>query len=300
MESNFFTYSIDKIESFTQTEQNFFEDFKGSAEHEPWPLPPRLNSTTSTLSTQYRQNVGYYIANSNPSTFSKYREDILTRMKEQSLFFQKIFGENSDNLDRLPANAFLDFSVSLYLVLHEETFSFYSVVPGFEISGEIDLSNGVISHLMNGNLPPHMFEKLKDMTLTWYDGGLICEVINDTKSFNNRPVRILVRINNIDLMDLGYEIEQEYLNFRYPLLCLDNDIQVARLARMASYDRLKWNELKPDESSPAIFLEKEYPSLFIEKERKEIQEKKPNKPKYSDEEIKKKLREKLGMISKNS
>ncbi|KAH0796015.1 hypothetical protein GPJ56_000083 [Histomonas meleagridis] len=288
-----FTFTSSQYEAATQTDVNFFTDFEEDMQASD--LPPRLNGTGSSLLKQYHKNIHYYLNHTDPSSFSKYREEIFKKIHQQSNFQQKIFGTDSIANGRLPCSSFSTFTVSLRLIFYSDYFTFSTTVPGIEITGKItDGMDSILYHISNGFLPPKILDQVKNLSLAWYDGGLVCEVTDQRKAYSP-PIRILMRILTSDIRSIGFDYEQEYLNSRYPLLCLDTDIQVARVSRISARDKMRWNESNPNENSAESFMQKEYPKLFIEPVKPHKPHARPP-PKASEEELRKKLMQKLGMV----
>ena len=236
--------------------------------------PPELNGSNATLLDQYYANINYHIENVPSTQMSAVRNDLCKRVKRKTIFQTKVFGKTSYNFDVLPENAYSSFTVSLYLILNENTFTFYPSNPGFEITDSFEESGSyILGFISNGLLPPSMLDDIRKLNLVWYDGGLICEV-NDRRKKNERIFRTLLRVSQSDIAKLGTDVESEYLLARYPLLCFDADIQISKVARVAERDRLRWMKDEAPETAKN-YVQEHYPSIFLEpKKEKEVPEKK--------------------------
>ena len=258
-----------------QEVQTHFEGYEG---HFIIDNPPELNGSNATLLEQYYANINFYIENISSTQLSAVRSEMCKKIRHRSIFQTKVFGKASTNFDILPENTFSSFTVSLYLILREKTFTLYTSNPGIEITDSYEESGSyILGFISRGILPPKMLDDVRKLNLVWYDGGLICE-IDDQRKKNSKNYRTLLRINQNDIASLGLESESEYLLARYPLLCFDSDIQVAKVARAAERDSLRW---KPQDvpETPKQYVEEHYPSLFLEpkKQKKEEQQQEDQK-----------------------
>ena len=86
---------------------------------------------------------------------------------------------------------------------------------------------------------PTFFEDLKKLNLTWYDGGLICEIV-DKRRQREKISHVHLKVKSSDIGPLTYEREQDFLLNRYPLLCLDPDLHVTDVARTIKADAERW------------------------------------------------------------
>lgn len=287
-------FTIESQTTATQTPINYFSDIDSLNPPIEFDLPPELDGDGPTLLHQYYSNTKYFIDHTDPMTLSPYKQEILTKVKQHSIFQSKIF--NSSNLSDcdLPPNTFDNLSVSLYLVIFPDHFTFSTAFSEIESGDLNDNASRVLSYVSQGLLPPKLLESLKDLNLVWYDGGLICEISDQRKAYSH-PLRVLMRVNPIDITNYGFDIEQEYLLNRHPLLCLDPDIRVSKLARTITADSQRWQPNQTTSQTPAEFLQSECPSIFIEP----FEPKKPrNRPesKHSESELRKMLMIKLGII----
>lgn len=285
--------------SASQTPVNYFSDVDSLNPPNNFDQPPQLDGSGPQLLHQYYENTKYFIDHTDSSTLSAYRQEVLNKVKEKLVFQSKLFNTNGEPDGSLPSNIFGNLTVSLNLIIFSDRYSFSSSNPGFEITGDLndDISH-LLSYVANGVLPPNLLEQLRKLNLVWYDGGLICE-INDTRKAYSHPIRVLMRINPIDITNSDFDVEQEYLLNRYPLLCLDPDIQVSKVSRIALSDSQRWKPAPLAIRTPAEFLEHECPSLFIEP----VEPQKPRiraESKYTEEELRKMLMEKLGLIPSSS
>lgn len=295
----FFTYETKYKTIATQTPINYFSDVECLNPQVEFDLPPDFDGSGPTLLHQYYANTKYFIDHIDPSTLSTYKQEILSKVKQHSIFQSKIF--NSINLPdgSLPPNTFDNLKVSLYLIIYSDHYTFKTAIQGIEINGDLndDVSH-VLSYVSQGLLPPCFLEKLKDLNLVWYDGGLICE-ISDQRKASPHPLRVLMRINPIDVTKCGFDIEQEYLLNRFPLLCLDPDTRVSKLTREVVSDSQRWQPNPISGQTPAEFLQSEYPSIFIER----LEPKKARirtESKHTEAELRKMLMIKLGIIKEEN
>ena len=295
----FFTFETPHKTSATQTSINYFSDVDSLNPPTEFDLPPEFNGSGPTLLHQYYANTKYFIDHIDPSTLSPYKQEIFTKVKQRSIFQSKIF--DSPNLPdgSLPPNTFENLSVSLYLIIFPDHFTFSTAIPGIEINGDLndDISR-VLSYISQGLLPPRLLDSLKDMNLTWYDGGLICEISDQRKAYSH-PLRVLMRVNPIDITNCGFDIEQEFLLNRFPLLCLDPDIRVSKLTREVIADSQRWQPSQTSGQKPADFLQSEYPSIFIEPlEPKKARTREESK--HTEAELRKMLMIKLGILKEEN
>ena len=204
----FFTFESPYTTTATQTSIDYFSDVDCLNPPVEFDLPPDFDGTGPTLLHQYYENTKYFIDHINPSNLSPYKQEILTKVKQHSIFQSKIF--NSLNLPdgSLPPNTFENLSVSLYLIIFADHFTFSTATPGVEINGDLndDISR-VLSYVSQGLLPPRLLDSLKDLNLVWYDGGLICEISDQRKAYSH-PLRVLMRVNPIDITNCGFDIEK--------------------------------------------------------------------------------------------
>ena len=227
------------------------------------PFPQPLDSCSpEILLDQFYQNVNFYLNHLQRYQISEVRNEVYEKMKNRALFQSKVFGKSSSNFDVLPQNSFSSFIVSLHLVLRDTSYVFFSSLPGLEIHENYDDQGRFILHYISrGHLPPNSLEVLKKMNLKWYDGGLICQ-IEDTRRKNMNIIRILLRVNQSDVARIGTNHESSFLLARYPYLSFDNDIQVSRVARLASNNKSRWQTDRKE--TPKDFIQVTYPSLLIE------------------------------------
>jgi hypothetical protein len=257
-----FTVPSGRFDAATQTPVDFFTDFACSSDSSPH-LPP-LSGSGSALFAQYKENLRYYFARLDPHSLSDYRGEVFNRVRQQWVFQRKVFGRASPDYATLPPNAFAGFTVSLYLVIFADHFVLSSSAPGLEVVGNLggDVV-ALLAHFDQRVMPPQFLEPLRKLSVVWYDGGLICE-ISDQRRRCDRPLRVHLRVNPDDIGAGGFELEQEFLLARHPLLCLEPSPQVARVARAAARERGKWRPSPHARETPAAFMQMEYPALFIE------------------------------------
>jgi hypothetical protein len=288
-----FTVSEGKFDISTQTPVTFFTDFRYSASDQS-PHPSPLSGSGSSLFSQYQSNIQHYFERVDPSSLSDYRAEVFNRVRQQSVFQSKVFGHAAPDYNTLPPNTFSTFAVSLYLVIFTDHFVFSTASAGFEVVGNLgDELVSLLGYFDQQLLPPQLLEQLKKLSVVWYDGGLICE-INDQRRQCEMPLRIHLRIHPDDVLAGGFELEQEWLFARFPLLCLEPSLQVGKVARVAAREKGKWKPSPHASESPAAFMQMEYPALFIE-------EPEPRKPRVrkpssaTDEELREQLMKKFGL-----
>ena len=229
-----------------------------------FPYPPNLDATAQdVLLDQFYKNVNFFLTHIQRYQISELRSEVYERVKNRSLFQAKVFGNSSTNFDVLPQNSFSSFVVSLHLILKSDSYIFYSSAPGLEIQENYD-DHGwfLLEFISKGMLPPNAIDDIKKINLKWYDGGLICQ-IEDQRRLNIQIMRVLLRLNNSDIVGLGTDSESSYLLARYPYICFDNDIQVSRIARIAANDHIRWKEKKKGGPTAKELVQQQYPSLLI-------------------------------------
>ena len=262
-----------------QTNFGDFDDERFSSN-----IPPELNGSNATLLDQYYNNVIYHIEHIDPSQLSPVRNEICKKIKHKLIFQTKVFGKSSTNFDISPENIYSTFTVGLYLILKDKTFTFYTSNPGFEITDSYEeTGNYILSFISRGILPPRMLDDVRKLNLVWYDGGLICE-IDDQRKKNSKVYRTLLKVNQSDIASLGLETESEYLLARYPLLSFSPDIQISRISRVAERDSLRWNQEDVSESSKQ-YVQEHYPSIFLTPKKEKKEEIPPEDPKEATKMI---------------
>lgn len=241
--------------------------------------PPQLIGSGATLLENYYKNINFHIENVPPSQLSALRLEVCKKIRHRTLFQTKVFGKSSTNFDILPENTFESFTVSLYLIIKEKTFSLFTLTSNnnLEITDSFD-DHGclVLDYISRGYLPPMMLDDVRKLNLVWYDGGLICE-INDQRTKNSKISRTLLRVSQSDIAALGTDSESEYLLARYPLLSFDADIQISKVARAAKRDSFRWKgDFAPE--TPKKFVEEHYPSIFLKPKEEKKEELPPEDP----------------------
>jgi hypothetical protein len=133
------------------------------------------------------------------------------------------------------------------------------------ISGFIDEDEGtsLLFYVAHGMLRPDLLPQLLELKLTWYDGRLICEVVDQRRALG-RAVRTQLRVAEEDLVAFGVDAERQVLLAEYPLLCLEPTPQVANLARAAMADRQRWEPSQMQSRSKLLFLSKRSPEIFVD------------------------------------
>ena len=265
----------------------------------PNPGPPQLIATGPALLREYRENISYFLDMADQSSVSSMRSEVMNCVREHKIFQERLFGQSSPPITQLPPNAFHEFTVSLHLALFHDRFVMTSSIPGFELAGGAHDIELLLSYVRAGVLPPRTLETLRKVNLVWYDGGLICEV-NDNRVSPPAFVRVHLLANPEDIGSVGFEAEQEFLFARFPSLCLENTPQVARVARVATLERCRWQR-RPGSETPAAFLQRRVPQMFIEGilgEQKEPEE--PQKPAEEDlDRVREKLEKQFGVAGKS-
>lgn len=266
--------------------------FGGDIEQRGGNSPPELVGSGATLLQHYFENIHYHIENIPPSQMSPIRVEVCKKIRHRALFQTKVFGKASTNFDFLPENTFSTFTVSLYLILKDKTFSLFTSNHCIEITDTISGHGSyILDYISCGYLPPMMLDDVRKLNLVWYDGGLICE-IDDQRTKNYKVSRTLLRVSQSDITELGPESESEYLLARYPLISFDPDVQISRVARAAKRDALRWKEENVP-VTPKRYVEEHYPSIFL----KPREEKKEEPPPEDHEEATKLLLSQLTKLT---
>jgi len=191
----------------------------------------------------YYDSVKEFSQNCDYSTLSSYRSELMQSIAHRIQFQEKVFGRTEEGLGPFPETLFSGFIVSLVFSIFDDSFSFCSVNPGFSITGPlVVMYKEYYEPLTSGFLPIGLFPSLIKLDLTWYDGGLICEIVDHRRKLI-KATRIMLRINPSEQLDCSPEQEQDYLLSRYPLLCLDPEEEVSVLSRCAYSD--KQNFIRP-------------------------------------------------------
>lgn len=231
------------------------------------------NCTGGTLVEKYHETVSDYIENVNINELSALRSEICERIQKRIKFQRCTFGNISKCFDEQPQNLYSVLNVSLYLVLYSDHFTFSTAQKGYEVTGSIDDEVGIsiLSYVSRGLLKPGLLQKLKNKNLSWYDGCLICEII-DCRRNTPKSVRTQLRVSQYDIQSYGIESEQQFILAQNPLICLDPSPAVANIARTAMSDRLRWEPYDTMEESKLQFVARRRPDLFLQEreQRKEI------------------------------
>ena len=247
---------------------------------------PKLSGKGPILIGQYQKCIKNFIKDIDFTRLSPYRSEICECVLHRSQFQEKISQDFDDEIEKLPPSLFSGFNVSLILTIDSTAFLLVSTNPGLEITGDLHTEGWkMIQDISAGYLPSGIFEDLKKLNLTWYDGGLICEIV-DKRRKKEKISRVHLRVKANDIGLLTFEREQDYLLNRYPLLCLDPDLHVTDVARTIKADAERWiNPLsyQPKEINENDEVEKE--------EKKRVQQTVPLilPPKESTEESREKL-----------
>lgn len=227
------------------------------------------NCIGGTLIEKYHETVLDYIENVNINELSALRSEICERIQKRIKFQRCTFGNISKSFDEQPQNLYSVFNVSLYLVLYPDHFTFSTSQKGYEITGSIDdkLGRSILSYVSRGLLKPGLLTILKNKdllkNLSWYDGCLICEII-DCRRAVSRRVRTQLRISQYDIQPYGIDSEQSFILAQNPLICLDTSTSVANVARAAMRDRLRWEPEDLMSESNLQFVARRRPDLFLQ------------------------------------
>ncbi|OHT04558.1 hypothetical protein TRFO_27947 [Tritrichomonas foetus] len=226
--------------------------------------------TGGALVEKFHETVLDYIENVNINELSALRGEICERIQKRAKFQRNTYGYVSKCFDEQPPNLYSAFSVSLYLLLYPDHFVFSTSQKGFEITGSIDdeLGRSILSYISRGLLKPGLLAALKNKNLSWYDGCLICEVIDCRRSIPT-SVRTQLRVSPLDINQAGFESEQPFILVQNPLVCLDPSPAVANVARVAMSDRLRWEPGDSTKESKVLFVARRRPDLFLQNEKAE-------------------------------
>ena len=217
-----------------------------------------------TLLEKYHSIVMNYIENVNVAELSSLRSEICEKIQKRLKFQRITYGAISKCFDEQPLNLYNTFNVSLYLVLYPDHFTFSTVQKGFEISGSIDDETGqsILSYISRGMLKPGLLDSLKNKNLSWYDGCLICEII-DCRRKNTPTIRTQLRVSPYDINQTGIESEQSYVLAQNPFVCTDPSPAVANIARAAMNDRLRWEVTPSQNEAKILSVVTKRPDLFL-------------------------------------
>ena len=205
-----------------------------------------------------------YIKNTSKTSISDFRNEVYEKTQRHFAFQISSYGRISLGFDELPNNDFSNMTPSLFLMIYNDHFTFSSAVPGFNIIGNINDDEGImlLNCISRGFLVPNSLKILKELNLTWYDGYLICEIV-DNRRVIPKTLRTNLKPTSNDIASCGFENEQAFLLAQYPLLCLEPDTKVAELSRTIVNDKNRWqvNEISCD--SPIVFVSRRKPELLI-------------------------------------
>ena len=201
---------------------------------------PEISAKGPNLIGQYQKCIKNYIKQTDFARLSPYRSEIFECVLHRAQFQEKIAKESDDDVEKLPPSLFSGFNASLILTIDATAFLLVSTTPGIEITGDLH-SEGwkMIQDISAGYLPSGLFEDMRKLSLTWYDGGVICEIV-DKRRRKEKVSRVHLRVKASDIGMLTFEREQDYLLNRYPLLCLDPDLHVTDVARTIKADAERW------------------------------------------------------------
>lgn len=248
---------------YTQTPKYFYDEERALHIEEK----PRLDAKGATLLHQYHHAVDHYIQNVNTQELSELRAEIVERLKKRAIYQQTSYGSSKVGFDEAPPNLFNTFTVSLYLIIDHDQFIFSSAVPGFQYTGSLNDDEGleILYYISQGLIVPGILKQLKQLHLTWYDGCLICEILDNRRKFP-KTVRTQLRVHPNDVASFGFEAEQQFLLIQTPHLCLDPNPQVANVARIAMQDRQRWEPSHEKRESTYIHVSRDRPEIFIRRE----------------------------------
>lgn len=255
--------------------------------------PSITPNRSSSIVQKYHRAVMDYVQTANTSDMTELRSEICERMQRRATFQINNFGRVTYGIDEPPPNLFNGFAVSLYLVIFEDgRFTFSTAVPGICISGNIDDDEGtsVLAHVSRGALLPGLLKQLLELSLTWYDGCLLCEV-TDRRRTLSRTVWTMLSVAQEDIVDAGMDTEQHVLLAKFPLLCLEPDPEVGRIARVAHADRIRWEPAQDEHESKMRFVSRRVPKVFVQEPARDV----PNQEVSHDEEesFKKRMMDRL-------
>ena len=201
---------------------------------------PPLSGKGPVLIHQYQKCIKNYLKQVDFAQLSPYRSEICECVNHRAQFQDKISQETDDDIERMVPSIFSGFNVGLVLTIDYSAFILASTSPGLELTGDLN-SEGLkmIQDISAGFLPSGIFEDLKKLNLTWYDGGLICEIV-DKRRQREKISHVHLKVKSSDIGPLTYEREQDFLLNRYPLLCLDPDLHVTDVARTIKADAERW------------------------------------------------------------
>lgn len=193
--------------------------------------PSGISGTGIICLKQFYQFLEDFLLNSDLSSFSEYKREVLESIKSRIDYNKKILNEKEYDFEYRSVGLFSNLITSAFLIINEKIFHFYTIDHSYEFTGDIinDFPNFILC-VCDGFLPPGIFSSIYRSKLNWYDGGLICEVI-DKKHLIEYPIKIYLRVKSTELHILPPDKESEFLLNKFPVLNLDNNIQVTNIKR---------------------------------------------------------------------
>lgn len=251
------------VSVFTQTEPQLYPAYKTSNTEKTTEPLDEISGRGPILIDQYQEVIKDYISRMNLSHLSPYRKEICECIQQRQQFQNVVYGNRDKDVEKFPVSIFTGLVPSLTLILDQDVFTLTSSTPGLEITGDISTDGQILIYDINrGLLPNGLYESLKKLNLTWYDGGLICEVIDRRRSIEKYR-RVHLKVKQSDLGQMPFELEQEFLLNRYPLLCLSPNLQVTNVARTIASDAARWTDPSEQEDASRI-AEYVYPDKYID------------------------------------
>ena len=199
----------------------------------------KLTGKGPVLINQYQKCVKEFLKETDFTRLSHYRGEICECISHRTQFQEKI-SEADDDVEKLPVSIFSGFTAGLILTIETANFYIASNPPGIEISGEMATEGAkLLFDISAGFLPEGIYENIKKLGLQWYDGGIICEIIDKRRGFE-KIRRAHLKVKQSELGQMPLERERDYLLARYPLLCLEPDPHVTDVARTIAMDANRW------------------------------------------------------------
>jgi hypothetical protein len=201
----------------------------------------KLTGKGPVLISQYQKFVKNFLKETDFTRLSQYRGEICECISHRAQFQEKIT-EADDDIEKLPASIFSGFTPGLILTIDAITFTLVSNPPGIEITGEMTTEGArLLLDVSAGFLPAGLYQEIKKLNVQWYDGGVICAIIDKRRNIEKiRRAHLKVKQSELGQMDI--DREREYLLARYPLLCLEPDLHVTDVARAIAADANRWED----------------------------------------------------------
>ncbi|EAY08090.1 hypothetical protein TVAG_497130 [Trichomonas vaginalis G3] len=247
----------------TQTEPQLLPQYKSSFSKVTTEPMDEISGKGPVLIDQYQEVIKDYVSKLDMSHLSAYRREICECIQLRQQFQNKVYGNTDADVEKLPVSIFSGLTPSLTITFDQDVFSIVSASGGLEITGDISSEGQYLIYDINrGVLPKTLYEAVKKLGLTWYDGGLICEVVDRRRNIEKFR-RVHLKVDQSSLEPMSIEREQELLLCRYPLLCLTPDLQVTNFARTIAADAARWTAPEEQEDAARI-AEYVYPDKYIE------------------------------------